>query len=95
MQESDEQQPSSIILGNQGENDADQLIPSATGMCVCVFSNANPLHYYMLLVLPKADRWRWVWSIFESRTAWADHITYGTSICYSELEKVKLGWLYV
>ena len=32
MQESDKQQPSSIILGSQGENDADQLIPSAIGL---------------------------------------------------------------
>ena len=28
---------------------------------------------------------------FESRTAWADHITYGTSICYSVLEKVEVS----
>ena len=32
MQESNEQQSSSIILGNQGENDADQLIHSAIGL---------------------------------------------------------------
>ena len=58
---------------------------------VCVCSNANPLHYYAFRVPPKADRWRLVWSIFESSTAWADHITCGTSICYSVLEKVMLG----
>ena len=46
-----------------------------------VCSNANPLHYYMLWVPRKADRWRLVWSIFNSHTAWADHITCGTSIC--------------
>ena len=46
----------------------------------CLFvSNANPLHYYVLRVPRKANRWRWVWSIFNSRSAWADHITYGTS----------------
>ena len=50
-------------------------------VCVCVCYNANPLHYYMLRVPLKADRWRYVWSIFNSRTAWADHITCGTSIC--------------
>ena len=27
-------------------------------MCVCVCSNANPLHYYVLRVPRKADRWR-------------------------------------
>ena len=52
----------------------------------CVCSNANPLHYYVLRVPRKVNRWRWVWSIFKSRTAWADHITCGTSICYSVLE---------
>ena len=26
-------------------------------VCVCVFSNANPLHYYELRVPYKADRW--------------------------------------
>ena len=49
--------------------------------CVCVCSNANPLHYYALRVPHKADRWRLVWSIFESRTAWTDHVTCGKSIC--------------
>ena len=48
---------------------------------VCVYSNANSLHYYVLRVARKADRWHWVLSIFNSRTAWADHITCGTSIC--------------
>ena len=50
-------------------------------VCVCVCSNANPLHYYVLRVPHKADRWHWMWSIFISCTAWADHITCGTSIC--------------
>ena len=62
---------------------------------VCVCSNANPLHYYVLRVPRKADRWRWVWSIFNSRTAWADHITCGTSICIVYWRKLRLGWLYV
>ena len=57
-----------------------------TWMFVCLFvclfvSNANPLHYYALGVPHRADRWRWVWSIFKSRTTGADHITSGTSIC--------------
>ena len=46
-------------------------------VCVCVYvcvcSNANPLLYYALRVPRKANRWRYVWSIFESRTTWADH----------------------
>ena len=37
---------------------------------VCVCSNANPLHYYVLQGPHKAARWHWVWSIFNSRTAW-------------------------
>ena len=49
-------------------------------MCVCVCSNAGPTHYYKLEVSHKADRWRSVWSIFDSRTAWADHIACGTSV---------------
>ena len=53
-----------------------KIINCLKGVC----SNANPLHYYALRVTRKADRWRWVWSIFNSRTAWADHITCGTSI---------------
>ena len=53
-------------------------------------SNANPLHYYALRVLRKVDRWCWVWSIFNSRTTWADHITCGTSICIMYWR--KLGW---
>ena len=61
-------------------------------MCVC--SNANPLHYYVLQVPCKADRWRWVWSIFNSRAAWADHITCGTSICIVYWRKLRLRWLY-
>ena len=60
-----------------------------------VCSNANPLHYYVFWLPPKADRLHWVWSIFESRTAWADYIMCGTSICHTVLEKVRLGWLYV
>ena len=62
-------------------------------MCVC--SNANPLHYYALRVPLKVDRWLWVWSVFESCTAWADHITYGMSICIVYCRKLRLGWLYV
>ena len=30
----------------------------AERVCVCVFSNANPVHYYALWVPRKADRWR-------------------------------------
>ena len=59
-------------------------------VCVCVFSNANPLHYYVLRVQHKVDRWRWVWSIFESRTAWADQITCGMSICIVYGRKLRL-----
>ena len=62
---------------------------------VRVCSNANPLHYYVLWVLRKADRWHWVLSIFNSRTAWADHITCGKSICIVYCRKLRLGWLYV
>ena len=62
-------------------------------VCMYVCSNANPLHYYVIRVPRKADIWRWVWSIFESRTAWADHITCGTSICIVYCRKLKLGWL--
>ena len=58
-------------------------------MGVC--SNANPLHYYVLRVPSKVDRWHWVWSIFESRTAWADHITCGMSICIVYGRKLRLG----
>ena len=61
--------------------------------CVCVCSNANPLHYYVLRVLCKTVRWRWVWSIFESRTAWADHITCGTSICIVYCRKLRT-WVH-
>ena len=64
-------------------------------LCVCVCANANPLHYYALQIPHKVDRWCSVWSIFESRTAWADHITCGTSICIVYCRKLRLGWLYV
>ena len=50
-------------------------------LLLCVCFNANPLHYYALQAPRKADKWRWVGSIFESRTAWAYHITCGTSVC--------------
>ena len=59
--------------------------------CVCVCSNANQLHYYALRV---PDKWRWVWSIFKSRTTWTDHIMCGTSICIVYCRKL-LGWLTV
>ena len=62
--------------------------------CVCVYSNANPLHFYALQAPRQANRWHWVWSIFESRTAWAYHITCGTSICIVYSRKLRLGWLY-
>ena len=58
-----------------------------------VCSSANPLHSYGLRVPRKADRLHWVWPIFESRTAWADHITCGMSICKVYGRKLKLGWL--
>ena len=57
---------------------------------IMFISNANPLHYYALRVPRKVDRWRYVWSIFDSRTAWADHITCGLSICIVVLEKVQV-----
>ena len=44
MQESDEQQPSSIILGSQGENDADQLIPSAIGLLLHISQSYLLVH---------------------------------------------------
>ena len=56
---------------------------------LCMCSNANPLHYYVLRVPRKVDRWRWVWSIFESCIAWADHIVCGMSI-YIVREKVEV-----
>ena len=59
-----------------------------------VCSIAKPLHYYALRVPRKADRWRWVWSIFGSRTAWADHIVCGKNICLVYWRKLRLGWLY-
>ena len=63
---------------------------------VCLFvPNANPLHYYAFRVPRKADRWRWVWSIFEPRTAWSDNITCGMSICIVYSRKFRLGWLCV
>ena len=58
-------------------------------------SNANSLHYYALQVPRRADRWRWVWSIFKSRTTWADHITCGTSICIVYWRKLRLERLCV
>ena len=48
---------------------------------LCIWKCANPLRYYVLRVPRKVDRWHWVWSIFNSRTAWAEHIMCGTSIC--------------
>ena len=48
-------------------------------MCVCVPMRTH-LHYYALGVPHKADRWHWVRSIFDSRTAWTDHIMCGTSV---------------
>ena len=52
-----------------------QVITIITPSLLCkVCSNANPLHCYVLRVP------RWVWSIFSSRTAWADHITRRTSV---------------
>ena len=65
----------------------------ATGS-VCVFSNANPLHYYALRVPHWVDRWCWVWS-FKSCTTGADHITCGTRIFIVYCRKLRLGWLYV
>ena len=59
----------------------DEEYNACSSVLWCVCSNANPLHYCALRVPRKVDRWRWAWSIFKSRTAWADHITCGTSIC--------------
>ena len=58
---------------------------------LCVCSNANPLQYYALRVPHKADRWHIVWSIFESRTAWEDHVTCGKSIRIVYCRKLRLG----
>ena len=41
---------------------------------VCVIQ-CHPLHYYVLWIPCKVGRCRWVWSIFNSCTAWTDHIT--------------------
>ena len=49
----------------------------------CVCTNANPLHYYVLRVPRKADWWRWVWSIFNLRTAWDEYL-------YSVLKEVEV-----
>ena len=55
-------------------------------MCVCVCvpmpTQGNPMPH-------KADRWRWVWSIFNSCIAWADHIPCGMSICIVYWRKLK------
>ena len=67
---------------------------------VFVCSNTNPLHYYALWVPRKADRWRWVWSIFESRTAWTDVYLYSVleeadvrvTVCVVLLWSV--GWIW-
>ena len=68
---------------------------SVTPSIFSVCSNANPLHYYALWVPRKTDRWRYMWSICESHTAWADCITCGTSICIVYWRKLRLWWLYV
>ena len=49
-------------------------------VCVCVFQ-CQLTSYYVLQVPHKADRWRWVWSIFESCT------TSVTTLC--------VGWVSV
>ena len=71
------------------------LLLDVSAVSVCVCSNANPLHYYVLRVPCKVERWRRLWSIFESRTAWADHITCRLSICILYGRKLRLGWLFV
>ena len=76
------------IWKSVNNKDADWL--SLTHRQIMFVSNANPLHYYVLLIPLKVDRWRWVWSIFESRTAWADHITCGMKYLYTVQEKVEV-----
>ena len=59
-------------------------------MCVCVCSNANPLHYYALRAPRKADKWGWVWSTFESPTTWAvPRYVWDEYLC-SVLEEVEV-----
>ena len=63
--------------------------------CVCVFQCQPTALLHVLGSTCKADRWQWVWSIFESCTAWADHITCGMSICIAYYRKLRLRWLYM
>ena len=56
----------------------------------CVFSNANPLHYWCFGFRAKRIDGVLVWSILNSRTACADHITCGNEYLYSVLEEVKV-----
>ena len=46
---------------------------------MCVYSNANPLHYYALQVPRTVE----------------DGIECGTFICIVYCRKLRLGWLYV
>ena len=66
-------------------------------VCVCVGVRVHACVCACVLRVPrKADRWRSVWSIFNSRTAFADHITCGTSICnILYYRNLRLGCLYV
>ena len=61
------------------QNKADYWLAVKLKECVCV-PMLTQQHYYALGVPHKADRWHWVWSIFDSCTTWADHITCGTSV---------------
>ena len=53
-----------------------------------VLDHSNASQWYACST--QGDKWRQVWSIFESHTAWADHITCGMSICIVVREKVEV-----
>ena len=61
-------------------------------VCVCVLV---PMPTHCTITCFGFREMRWVWSIFNSRNAWAHHITCGTSICMVYWRKLMLGWLYV
>ena len=64
-------------------------------MCVCVCVCMFQCQPTALLCTLGSAQGRWVWSIFNSCTAWADHTTCGVSICIVYWIKLRLGWLSV
>ena len=63
--------------------------------CVCVFFFPMPTHCTITRFGFRAGRIDGIECglFFSSRTAWADHITYGTSIYVVYWRKLRLGWL--